>query len=381
MRLVGWLFTLLLSFAACGSKAMHNGCGGASDRDGGVEGVVEWQRDSGSPDDPVDSFPLVGGRVPMGWLDGGGFLAVRGAWHPSLQAHSACRIGESGRLFMNTGDGVVSQGALRYVLVSENTVLSAGPENGGVSHVGWDDSVTWCSSSFVGRPEIRCQRQFVDGGIELAPKGVFDLTSWTSSGFVAGDFRTGPGESVMRTYLSDGGVFDGPVRLRLKESGTGVGQFTPSDGGSPYAVIFRLGRLFRLEPGLAGADSTWAADTNDDGLVVGQRFVGGANSGAVFWAGETATLPKARGFSADLRAVNRWGLAVGQERSADGRSWAVTWYQGKLAYLDDLLDAGTGCGFTDSNSVNDSNSIAALHRCVDGGSRCVRVDFELRRTP
>jgi hypothetical protein len=79
-----------------------------------------------------------------------------------------------------------------------------------------------------------------------------------------------------------------------------------------------------------------------------------------------------------LFSINRSGLAVGQERSTGGRSWAVTWYQGRVAYLDDLLDAGAGCGFTDSDSVNDSNSVAALHRCADGGSRCVRIDFELR---
>lgn len=378
MRLVGWTSVFLFSCSVPANSASRSGCGEAPARGVSVEGVGDLEADGGESGRPVEPFPLVEGRAPATWLDAGGFLEVAGSWQARLEAFSICRVGESGRLFMNTAEGAVSPGSLRNVLVAPNMVRPAGPENGGVSFIGWDDSVTWCSSLFVDRPEIRCQRQFVDGGIELAPKGIFVLTSWTSSGFISGDYRTQGTDSLKRTYFPDGGVFDGPVRLLMKESGTGVGQFAPTDGGPGFGVVFRQGSFFRLEASLVNADSTWAADINDDGLVVGQRFVGGANAGAVFWGGETATLPRARGSSADLRAVNRSGLAVGQERSTGGRSWAVTWYQGRVAYLDDLLDAGAGCGFTDSDSVNDSNSVAALHRCADGGSRCVRIDFELR---
>lgn len=149
---------------------------------------------------------------------------------------------------------------------------------------------------------------------------------------------------------------------------------TRVDGGRA-ASFFDEGEVFDLEP----ADSpysSWGADLNAAGLVVGQRFVGGANAAAVFWGDQTQTLPRRKGYSADLRAVNENGLAVGQERG-DTQEWALLWYRGSSFYVNDLIDAGVGCSYSLAESVNDSNSVAVLRTCGIETRDCVRIDLEL----
>jgi len=135
----------------------------------------------------------------------------------------------------------------------------------------------------------------------------------------------------------DGGIWDYPVGVQFHESGLGTDQFQPLDGGLAVAFLWEDGEIFVPEPS-ESQESSWGAAVNGAGLVVGQRFVGGANAGAVFWGTETATLPRRRGSSADLRDVNETGLAVGQERGNRGE-WAIIWYRGTTWYVDDLADA------------------------------------------
>lgn len=140
----------------------------------------------------------------------------------------------------------------------------------------------------------------------------------------------------------------------MSESGLGTGQLQLPDGGR-FAFLWDDGRQIPLGTSIPEY-SSWGAAVNSSGLVVGERFAGG-NKMAVFWGRETAT-----GRPGELIAVNERGLAVGQERWSPDE-WAAIWYRGTTWRLNQLTDAGVGCSYTISSSVNDRDQIAAIRQC------------------
>ncbi len=331
---------------------------------GGDSGVLV---DAGVTKGPSKHLP------PPNWLDGGGSVAVRAVWEPALRAQSLCSVTQSGRLFLAT-ESLAEPGMLRMVFATPDASISVNPERP-LGLVQDDESFYWCDINLPAPQPVRCQRKRLDGGIILSPGRFFDITSWTATGFISGAVRKVEPGRWRNVWLPDGGVWDYPVDVLFHESGLGTGQFQPLDGGLEVAFLWDDGELFILEPP-ESRESSWGQAVNGAGLVVGERFVGGANAGAVFWGNETATLPRRRGYSADLRGVNESGLAVGQERGNRGE-WAVIWYRGTTWYLDDLVDAGVGCNYTNAESVNDRNIIAATRECADRTRRCARIELSV----
>lgn len=312
---------------------------------------------------------------PSSWLDGGGAVAVKSLWEPALQAQSICSVTEAGRLFLST-ESLMRPGTLRMAFATPDASVGVMPEGPAHEVVQRDESFFWCDFNLPAPQPVRCQRRLVDGGLVLSPARFFDITSWTASGFISGAIRKVEPGRWRNVWYPDGGTWDYPVDILLHESGLGTGQFQPLDGGLAVAFLWEDGEIFTLEPPTS-QESSWGAAVNGAGLVVGQRFVGGANAGAVFWGNETDTLPRRRGYSADLRDVNESGLAVGQERGNRGE-WAMIWYRGTTWYVDDLVDAGVGCNYTNAESVNDSNTIAAIRECKsDFTRRCARIELDV----
>jgi len=337
---------------------------------------AEGRSDAGVPDAGgwLVGFPLVLEVPGAGWLGGEVAFGVEAAWSPELRTHSICRVMTTGRLLVDTSTAVQGDGSLRHVLVSPTEQIPIGPEGSNFQFYTDYEAVGWCEDTTDG---FRCLRVFADGGISLAPEAVFSIESWTKSGFISGGLRLAGGASQRVLFIPDAGLTEGPTSLRFKESGIGAGQLRPGSGLPPIAVVYRAGQLYRLERN--PVESAWGADVNDQGLVVGQKFIEGANSAAVFWGGQSAVLAKKYGYSADLRAVNQAGLAVGQERNGE-RGWGLVWYRGKTAYLDELVDAGVGCYFDNAESVNDQHQIAVQRRCMRPQglwASCVRIDLNI----
>jgi hypothetical protein len=339
----GWLVGLSLVVA----------CAQRGPPDAGIDAATDSPRDaatdSGSTDagDPLGRF-----TPPTNWLDGGGRLSVVEVWESDLHAYGPCEVTAAGRLFFAC-PSVAIPGLLRVVLASPSGVVEVGDEFTGAQIIAADESYAWCGSEPPGGP-IRCKRHLIDGGTLLAPAALFDLDSWTSSGFVSGAIR-GPDVRRWRAiWAPDGGYWQVPETSTLmSESGLGTGQVQLPDGGR-FAFLWDDGRQIPLGTSIPEY-SSWGAAVNSRGLVVGQRFAGG-NRMAVFWGRETAT-----GRPGELIAVNERGLAVGQERwRAES---AALWYRGTFWRLDELADAGTGCSYTGASSVNDRDQVAAIREC------------------
>lgn len=355
------------------------GCASSASRDSGA-GTIAQDCDGGA-----DAGALKGPlrfKQPTDWLDGG-TVSVRSVWNPSAFSHSRCRVMSSGRLLVNSQSAAFPMERVLMFVSQDAGVEILWPDTRGGIVTDMNESVSWCEGDPSRVIGVRCQRRLIDGSIELAAERFFDVMSWTASGFVSGAVRKSAPGRWRSVWYPDAGVWEQPSEplvfhfaVRLHESGIGTGQFTRSDGGLA-AFLFDDGQVFDLEPS-SSASSSGGMDLNGSGLVVGQRFVGGANAGAVFWGNETQTLPRRRGYSADLRDVNENGLAVGQERG-DAKDFALLWYRGTTFYLNDLVDAGVGCSYSMAESVNDSNSVAVLRQCGTEIRDCVRVDLELGR--
>lgn len=341
----------------------------AATQDGGLGDGGGTRRDAGLPKGPAKY------QAHASWLDGGGRLTVRSVWESGLTANADCAVGPTGRLFFTT-PSLQNSGMRRTVFAAPDATVGAEPELKRLTLTKADESYFWCDINFPGPPPVQCKRQLVDGGLILAPDRFFDIWSWTASGFISGAVRKVEPGRWRNVWLPDGGIWDSTTEVQFHESGLGTGQFQPLDGGLAVAFLWEDSEIFVLEPP-ESQESSWGAAVNGAGLVVGQRFVGGANAAAVFWGNETDTLPRRRGYSADLRDVNESGLAVGQERGNRGE-WAMIWYRGTTWYLDDLVDAGVGCNYTNAESVNDSNTIAAIRECkVDFTRRCARIELDV----
>lgn len=354
-----WLLGLLLA-VACAQRAPQ---------DAGIDAAPQFPRDaatdSGSTDagDPFGRF-----APPANWLDGGGQLSVVDVWDSNLAAYGPCYVTAAGRLFF-ASPSTRTPGALRMVLVSSSGVLPVGEEDNGALPVLADESFATCGSDPPGGP-IRCKRHLIDGGTLLAPPPLFDLDSWTSSGFVTGLVRNGRDlRRLGAIWAPDGGYWQIPETSTLmSESGLGTGQLQLPDGGR-FAFLWDDGRLLPLGESLPQY-SSWGAAVNSSGLVVGERFAGG-NKMAVFWGRETAT-----GRPGELIAVNERGLAVGQERW--GAESAGLWYRGGYWRLDELTDAGVGCSYTGASSVNDRDQVAATRECPQAFvRRCALIQLRV----
>lgn len=301
------------------------------------------------------------------WFDGGLGVRVQDLWRSALLAQSTCFVFESGNLLFNTP---TRDRVLQHIILSQSGQRNVGPPDSDLRVTGLDESLSWCKADSTGRNV--CMKEFSDGGLIRGPDELVYLYSWTGSGFISGAIRTDENAFESVVYYPDGGRLVAPAMV-LTEDAVGVGQGRDANGVR-VAVIWRDGQSYRLEN--SPSDSSWGAAVNASGLVVGQRFVGNLNSAAVFAAGEARVLPKRYGHSAELFAVNGAGLAVGQERAAR-RAWAVVWYRGATVYLDEVADAGAGCWFSNSTSVNGRNEVAATVTCADDTTRCVRVRLGL----
>lgn len=336
------ILALLLATACTQSTAPDAGVDAASPADAAV--------DSG----PVDAGdPLARFRPPSNWLDGGGRVAVVDVWEPNLSALGPCDVTRPGRLFF-ASESPVMAGFREFVLAGPAGLSWTERQNIGAKATPSDESYSWCASDPPGSP-IRCRRQLLDGGVLFAPDAAFDLDSWTASGFISGAIR-GPDPRRWRAiWAPDGGYWQVPETSTLmSESGLGTGQLQLPDGGR-FAFLWDDGRQIPLGTSIPEY-SSWGAAVNSSGLVVGERFAGG-NKMAVFWGRETAT-----GRPGELIAVNERGLAVGQERWSPDE-WAAIWYRGTTWRLNQLTDAGVGCSYTISSSVNDRDQIAAIRQC------------------
>ncbi|MBE2252884.1 MAG: hypothetical protein IAE78_25350 [Myxococcus sp.] len=322
--------------------------------DAGIDAATESPRDAATDSASTDAGdPLGRFTPPANWLDGGGRASVLDVWESDLAAYGPCYVTAAGRLFF-ASPSVAVPGLLRMVLASPGGVAPVGDEYVIAKIVLADESFTWCGSEPPGGP-IRCKRYLNDGGTLIAPSAVFDLDTWTASGFISGLIRNGRDlRRVGAVWAPDGGYWQVPETSTLmSESGLGTGQLQLPDGGR-FAFLWDDGRQIPLGTSIPEY-SSWGAAVNSRGLVVGQRFAGG-NKMAVFWGRETAT-----GRPGELIAVNERGLAVGQERwRAES---AALWYRGAYWRLDELTDAGVGCRYTGSSSVNDRDQIAAIREC------------------
>lgn len=357
---------VLIVVAACTQRAAP---------DGGPDASVMQDSDGGAVDAGFsDAGGLDGGdglarfRPSPSWLDGGGRLAVVDVWESEWPAHGPCYVTRPGRLFFGSAS-LSMPGSVEFVFSSPSGSAWTGRHDIGWKPVPHDESYAWCKWNEAPGAPPRCRRELLDGGVELAPVALFSLDSWTASGFISGSIRGPDPRRWNGIWAPDGSSWQEPETATVfGESGFGTGQLYLPDGGG-IAFLWDDGRYLPL--GASVPYSSWGAAVNSSGLVVGQRFIGG-NRMAVFWGHQTET-----GRRGELIDVNERGLAVGQDRTGNGE-WAAIWYRGSTWRLDELTDAGLGCSFTISSSVNDSDQIAAVRECPASFTRrCALVQLRL----